>query len=134
MAGGLHGRTGHGAIDPPMRLRLGPSLEGRLGPMSAGRVLVIDAFRSWQCGTWIGDLTVEWWLTRPGDSFVSVAQLEGVPVLVHRRLVRILEAADATLVRSRLPFFGGVHLELARPELWIDYLDRPIAWRPVPGS
>ncbi len=117
-----------------MSLRLAASLEGRLAEIGEGRVLVIDAYRSWQCGTWIGDLTVEWWLKRPGDNFVVVAHFEGVPILVHRRLVRILEAADATLVRSRLPFFGSVHLELARPELWIDYLDRPMAWRPAPGS
>ena len=102
--------------------------------MADDRVLVIDAYRSWSCGTWVGDLTAEWWSKQPGDSFIAVAQLEGVPVLVHRRLVRIFEAAGATLVRSRLPFFGGVHVELARPELWLDYLDRPIAWRPTPGA
>ena len=116
-----------------MSLSLAPSLEGRFSGMAEGRVLAIDAYRSWQCGTWIGDLTVEWWRKRPADNFIVVAQFEGVPVLVHRRLVRILEAADATLVRSKLPLFGGVRLELARPELWIDYLDRPIAWRPAPG-
>lgn len=116
-----------------MSLSLGSSLEGRLAGMADGRVLVIDAYRSWSCGTWVGDLTAEWRAKQPGDEFVAVAQLEGVPVLVHRRLVRVLEAAGATLVRSRLPFFGGIHLELARPELWFDYLDRPIAWRPTPA-
>jgi hypothetical protein len=115
-------------------LSLASSLEGKLAGIAEERVLVIDAYRSWSCGTWIGDLTAEWWRQRPGDNFVEAAQLEGVPVLVHRRLARILEAAGATLVSSRLPFFGGVHLELARPELWLDYLDRPIAWRPAPGS
>jgi hypothetical protein len=116
-----------------MSLSLASSLEGKLAGIADDRVLVIDAYRSWHCGTWIGDLTVEWWRQRPGDNFVAIAELEGVPVLVHQRLVRILDAAGATLVRSRLPFFGAVHLELARPELWLDYLDRPIAWRPTPA-
>jgi len=116
-----------------VNLSLGPSMEGRLAGMAEGRVLVIDAYRSWSCGTWVGDLTAEWWVKRPGDGFVEVTRLEGVPVLIHRRLVRVLDAAGATLVRSRLLFFGGVHLELARPELWIDYLDRPIAWGPIPA-
>jgi len=111
-----------------MNLRLDPSLEGRLTARADGRVLVIDAFRSWMCGTWIGDLTVEWWRTPPDGDFVALAPLEDVPVFVHGRLVRLLDAAGATVARNRVPFLGGLTIELARPELWIDYLDRPRAW------
>lgn len=111
-----------------MIIRLDPSLVGRLAERADGRVLVIDAFRSWQCGTWIGDLTAEWWRSSPDDPFVAAPALEGVPVYVHRRLVRLLETAGASVVRSRLPFFGGLGVTLDRPELWIDYLDRPLDW------
>lgn len=109
-------------------VRLDPSLVGSFAERSDGRVLVIDAFRSWHCGTWIGDLTAEWSRTAPDDAFVALAQLESVPVYAHRRLVRLIETAGAKVVRSRLPFFGGLNVTLDRPELWIDYLDRPAAW------
>ncbi len=111
-------------------VRLDPSLLGTFAERAAGRALVIDAFRSWQCGTWIGDLTAEWWRTAPDDPFVALTPLEGVPVYAHRRLVRLLEAAGACVVRSRLAFLGRLRLTLDRPELWIDYLDRPVAWAP----
>lgn len=117
-----------------MNLGIGPSLEGRLEQAAKGRVVVIDAFRSWQCGTWIGDLTVEWWLQPPGGEYVRLAELEGVSVFAHRRLVRILAAAGPTLARSRLPLFGGLRIDLARPSLWIDYLDHPPVWIPAPAA
>lgn len=111
-------------------LEVDPELRKTLAQRAGGRVLVIDAFRSWQCGTWIGDVTVEWWASAPGPDFAVVDAVEGVPVFVHRRLVRILAAARPRLRRGLLPFFGTVALELERPELWIDYLDRPGAWQP----
>ena len=91
-------------------------------------MLVIDSFRTWSCGTWVGDLTVEWWRSAPGDDFVEAAAIEGVAVFIRRRLARVLEAAGVTIARNRLPLFGGLRVELDRPELWIDYLDRPRVW------
>lgn len=114
-----------------MRIRLDPSLEGSLVGRADGRVLVIDDFRSWSCGTWIGDLTIGWSRTPPGDRFVELAPLEGVPVFTRRRLIRLLDAAGPTVTRSHAPLFGGLRIGLDRPELWIDYLDRPQAWGPA---
>lgn len=114
-----------------MTIRLDRSLEGSLVGRADGRVLVVDDFRTWSCGTWIGDLTVDWSRMPPGDHFVELAALDGVAVYVRRRIVRLLDAAGPTITRSHLPFFGGLRIALDRPELWIDYLDRPQAWGPV---
>ncbi len=58
----------------------------------------------------------------------------GVIVFVRERLVRLLDAAGATVARGRLSFSAGLRIELDRAELWIDYLDRPLAWVPPGGS
>lgn len=105
------------------------SLRGSLAQRAAGRDLVIDGSRSWQCGTWVGDLTVEWWRREPGDDYVALEPLEGVRLFAHRRLLGLLRLAGPTLVRSRLPILGGLAVTLERPELWIDFLDRPTAFR-----
>ncbi len=117
-----------------MNLRLDPSILTSRAKRSDHRLLVIDSYRTWCCGTWVGDLTVEWRASPPGGSFVAVAPVEGVAVFVRERLVRLLDAAGATVARSRLPFSAGLRIELDRAELWIDYLDRPLAWVPPGGS
>lgn len=104
---------------------LDPALRSVLSERSSGRTLVIDAFRSWQCGTWIGDLTVHWWDAEPGPEFAELAPLEGIRLFANRRLLRLLRDGGAILRRGRLPFRGGLTLTLDRPELWIDYLDHP---------
>ena len=111
-----------------MKIRVDATLNRPIRARADGRVLVIDSFRSWSCGTWVGDLTVEWWRSPPGDDFVEAAAIDGVAVFIRRRLTRILEAAGVTIASSRLPLFGGLRIELDRPELWIDYLDRPLLW------
>lgn len=104
------------------------TLRGSLARRAAGRDLVIDAFRSWQCGTWVGDLTAEWRRGRPGDDYAELEPIEGVRVHVRRRLLGLLHAAGPTIVASRIPLLGGLAVSLERPELWIDYLDRPSAF------
>jgi hypothetical protein len=108
-----------------LAIGLDPSLRGSLALRAAGRVLVIDEFRSWRCGTWIGDMTVEWRRAAPGDEFAELEAVDGIRLFAHRRLLRLLRLAGATLVRPWLSLFGGLAITLDRPELWIDYLDRP---------
>jgi len=64
------------------------------------------------------------------DSSDSVPS-DGIPVFVRERLVRILGAAGATVTRSRMPLSGGLRIKLGRGEMWLDYLDRPLAWVPA---
>ena len=114
-----------------MTIRVDRSLSGSLAGRADGRVLVIDNFRSWSCGIWVGDLTVVWSPVPSTDEFTELVPLEGVAVYARRRLVRLLDAAGPTINRNHLSFFGGLRIALDRPELWIDYLDRPQAWAPV---
>lgn len=102
-----------------------PALRASLAALGEGRLIAIDSFRSWQCGTWIGDLTVEWRAAAPGADFVECAPIEGVRVFANRRLLRLLDEAGPVLRRSGLPFQRGLGISLARGELWIDYLDHP---------
>ena len=119
--------TSAGHLVPRSLISVGldPALRSSLSERSGGQVLVIDAFRSWQCGTWIGDLTVKWRDAEPGPEFAELAPLEGIRLFANRRLLRLLRDGGATLRRGRLPFRGGLTLTLDHPELWIDYLDRP---------
>ena len=102
-----------------------PALRASLAALGEGRLLVIDSFRSWQCGTWIGDLTVNWRSAEPGPDFAELAPIEGVRIVAHRRLLRLLHEAGPVLRRGGLPFHRGLGISLARGELWIDYLDHP---------
>ena len=108
-----------------MRLRLDRSLEGSLAAQAAGRVIVIDAYRNWSCGTWIGDVTARWERTAPDRGFVMVASVDGVPVAVNEAVLGLLDAAGPTLRGGGRFRRNGLRVELDRPELWIDYLNRP---------
>ena len=120
--------TGRPASASSVALDLDPALRGSLARRAAGRLLVIDSFRSVGCGGAVGDITIRWWREPPVGDFVEIAPFEGVSLFVRRSLVRLLAAARPTLTRSRLPFQGGLSISLGRPELWIDFLDSPGRW------
>jgi hypothetical protein len=109
-------------------LRLGPSLEGGLAAVADGRVLVIDAVRSRSCCAWVGDLTVRWARSAPGDGFATPALVGGVPVVVRSSLVGLLREAGASLHRARSIRRDAIRVELDRSELWIDWLEHPGRW------
>lgn len=115
-----------------MSITLGPSLQGSLSTRAAGRVLVIDAYRTRSCCAWIGDLTTRWEPAPPAAGFAAPVLLDGVPIVVRSSLVGPLEVAGATLHGSGLIRRDGVRIELDRPELWIAWLERPAAWRAAP--
>ena len=116
-----------------MNVRLEGSLEGTLASRAEGRVIVIDAFRSWQCGTWVGDLRARWRAAEPGERFVAAPPVEGVPVFVRADLSRLLDEGGASLRGSGVIRRNGLRVELDRPELWISWLDHPGAWAPTPA-
>jgi len=109
-------------------LQLDTTLVGRLSAMARGRVLVIDAFRSWRCGACVGDLTIGWRHSPPGDGFLGLGPLDGVPVFVGHGLRGVLSEAGPSLVRNRLPWSSGLAIELERPELWLDFLEQSSDW------
>jgi hypothetical protein len=114
-------------------LRLDASLEGTFASRARGRVVVIDAYRSWACGTWVGDITARFAAAAPADgAFVPAGTVEGVPVFVLPNLPGFLDAAGPSLHAGGVLRRGGLRVELDRPELWIRYLDRPDAWRQEP--
>ena len=115
-----------------MSLRIDRSLAGSLASRAEGRVIVVDAFRSWQCGTWVGDLRARWRPSAPGDRFVTAPPAEGVPVYVRADLAHLLDKGGASLHGSGVIRRNGLRVELDRPELWISWLDHPGAWAARP--
>lgn len=88
---------------------------------------MIDAFRS-RCacsGMYSGDITARWADPPPGVGFAAGEPLEGVPVTVRETLVRLLERAGPTLHNCGWLRRDGLRIELDRPELWLDWLERP---------
>lgn len=109
-----------------MTIRLGSTLEGGLAAHAHGRIVVIDAYRTWNCGTWIGDVTARFADARAGEDFIEAEPIEGVPVMIRSTLPRLLDEAGASLhARGGLLRRDGLRVELDRPELWIDWLAKP---------
>lgn len=105
-----------------VRLALAPPLRDRLALLAAGRPLVIDYYASRLRGVATGDLIV--WFGEPAREpcYVELEPVDNVPVLAERRLVSLLEGA--TLREAGPPWHHHLALSLARPEDWIDFLDR----------
>jgi hypothetical protein len=110
-----------------------PGIRDRLAAMASGRSVVIDAYREWLCGSWIGDLTVVIADGDPGPDFEALEPIDGVPVYASRRIARLLGAAGGVLRLGGLPFRRGLGLSLERPELWIDFLENPARFAPRDG-
>lgn len=110
---------------PPARVKVDASLRPELPSVVDGRAVVIAAVRFWQCGTWVGDLSVRLGDVPLDGSFVPLEPIEGVAVFAQRGLPRLLEKAGAVLERGVWPLRRGLRIRLERPEYWIDYLDRP---------
>jgi hypothetical protein len=108
-----------------VNLRLDRSLEGSLEARAAGRAIVIDAYRSWSCGTWVGDLTARLGVVPDPGVFVEAEPVDGVRVFLRPNLARLLVEAGASLHGGGLFRRSGLRIELDRPELWIDWLEHP---------
>ncbi|MEO8252630.1 MAG: hypothetical protein ABI978_06705 [Chloroflexota bacterium] len=111
---------------------LDPSLRGALALLSNGRVLVIDSFRSVRCGCATGDITVAWRREQPVGDFVELGPLEGIRVFARRGLLGLLSVAEPSLSQGNRLLRTRLVVSLGRPELWIDYLDRPALFQGAP--
>ena len=116
-----------------MTIRVDRELEGSLAAKAHGRMVVIDAYRSWNCGTWVGDLTARFADTAPRDAFIAAEPIEGVPVMIRDTLPALLDAAGASLHGGGILRRDGLRVELDRPELWIDWLANPGRKHATPG-
>ena len=105
-----------------VRLTLTPALRGRLALLAAGRPLVIDYYASRIRGVATGDLIA--WFGEPAAEpcYVELEPIDGVAVLAERHLVDLLKGA--TLRDAGPPWHRHPAVSLARPEDWIDFLDR----------
>lgn len=107
-----------------MTIRLDERLAGSLAARARGRIVVIDAYRSWACGTWVGDITARFAASAP-EGFLPSGAVEGVPVVVRSTLSRLLDAAGAELQGGARFRRDSLRVSLDRPELWLDWLAKP---------
>jgi hypothetical protein len=114
-------------VIPRSRVNIGldPALRGSLAGLANGRALVIDYFASLRCSVVIGDLTARFGEPPSGPGYVQLAAIDGVQVVVERRLVPVLRDGVATLLLAGPTFARHVSVRLDRPERWIDFLEQP---------
>lgn len=115
------------AVDPvigraDLELQLAPGLRGRLRALAAGRPMVIDYYAGRLRGVAVGDLIVWFGEPAPEPCNVELEPIDDVAVLAERHLVRLLDGA--TLREAGPPWHRHLALSLARPEDWMDFLDR----------
>jgi hypothetical protein len=105
-----------------VRLYVASALRERLTALAAGRPMVIDYYASRFRGVATGDLSV--WFGEPAAEpcYVELEPIDDVIVLAERHLVDLLEGA--TLREAGPPWHRHPAISLARPEDWIDFLDR----------
>ena len=119
--------TGSVVVEPvigraAVRLIVLPALRERLALLAAGRPLVVDYYASRLRGVATGDLVV--WFGEPAAEpcYIELEPIDDVAVLAERHLVALLDGA--TLREGGLPWHRHPAISLARPEDWIDFLDR----------
>lgn len=105
-------------------VRMTAELRASIRSVARGRPLVIDYFASHRCGPPVGDLTATFRPEEPGSGYVELDSIEGVRLFVEIRLGALL-AAGVTLRWAGPGFARRIGVVLDRPELWLDFLDRP---------
>jgi hypothetical protein len=110
--------VGRSAIELAVEL----GLRNRLSELARRQPLVIDYYASRLRGLVAGDLIVWFGEPAPEPCYVELEPIDDVTVLAERRLVEVLEGA--TLREVGPPWHRHLAISLARPEEWIDFLDR----------
>ena len=115
------------SVDPvigraPIGLRPSPGLKGRLTAMAGGLPLIIDYFASPVHGVMVGDLIATFGEPPPEPCFIELESIDGVVVLAQRSLIELLDGAR--LEEAGPPWERHLNVMLARPEAWIDFLER----------
>lgn len=108
-----------------VRMDIEPGLRLDLVADAAGRVLVIDYWASRRCGVVTGDLTAAFQSVRPGRPYLELEPAEGVRVFAEERLIDLLAVGGPRVRRGGPLFARHLSVDLARPELWLDWLGRP---------
>jgi hypothetical protein len=73
----------------------------------------------------VGDITADFGPQPAAETYVKLADLDGVPVFAEGRLVPLLEQTATSLDLRRLPFGRHLRVTLDRPERWLEFLERP---------
>ena len=105
-------------------------LAGHLADLAVGRFLVIGFFASRRCGVVSGDFTVSWGPKEPTRGHVALRPVESVPVFVDRRLLDVLRRAEPELWPGGFFSRRTPSIRLARPELWLQFLEGPVVMSP----
>jgi hypothetical protein len=105
-----------------VRLAVAPTTRARLTFLSSGRPLIIDYYASRLRGVAIGDLIVRFGEPASEPCYIELEPIDEVVVLAERHLVELL--GGATLREAGPPWDRYLAIALARPEDWIDFLDR----------
>ena len=101
-----------------------PTLRRELATRATGRVLVIDYFASRRCGVVTGDLTATFRHEIVGR-YLELAPVDGVRIVAEERLLNLLQRSGPTLRLTGPNLWRHLSVELALPELWLDFLERP---------
>ena len=115
---------------PLPTIEVHPNLHGQLAALAAGRTLVIGYFASSRCGAVVGDFVVSWRRRSPGRGYVALSPVEGVPIHADRRLLDVLGRSGPLLWPGNLFHRGTPSIRLAVSELWIEFLESPLAMCP----
>ena len=86
---------------------------------------MIDYFAAKRCGPAVGDLTATFRGDEPGAALSEIEPIGSVRLFAETRLLELLVEAGVGLRLAGPVFARHPAVTLDRPELWIDFLDRP---------
>ncbi len=113
-----------------LSFKVSAPLSGQLADLAGGRALVIGYFASRRCAVVTGGFSVSWSSSRPSAGFIALPAVEDVPLYVDRRLLDILRRAEPELRPGGFFRRGTPSIRLARPELWLQFLEGPVVMGP----
>jgi hypothetical protein len=106
----------------PIRLRVDRRVREHLVRLSGGRPLVLDYYVTRCRGLAYGDLRARFTGEALPPRFVRIAPVGPVEVLVDRRLLDLIVGAELRIGAPSM--LHHLMVRLARPEKWLDFLER----------
>jgi hypothetical protein len=115
-------------VDPvvtmsPIEIDVDDEVVRELAAKADGRPLVIDYFSNRHGALTVGDFTVGFRDEALEPRYAEILPIAGVRTLVERHLIELIRQG-ATLQRRHGLLGGSLTVCLARPEHWIEFLER----------
>jgi hypothetical protein len=107
-----------------IRLDVEPNLNRELRQLARGRPLVVDYYAVPLRGLRVGDITAGFPSSVLEPCYVELEPTDGVRILAHRRLLKLLTDGGATLRFAGVLAFRHLAVILPHPERWIEFLER----------